>query len=68
MTFHTSLFHDYRNQLSWGRVSAATALAVAVIAQLKGADIAHVSLWVGAAFGNYGASKLTEIANDKGQP
>jgi len=39
-----------------------------VIAQLKGADIAHVSLWVGAAFGNYGASKLTEIANDKGQP
>lgn len=57
----SSLFMDFREQLSWGRICAAVALAVAVRAQFTGADVAHVALWLGVAVGNYGASKLTEI-------
>jgi hypothetical protein len=54
------LFCDWRNQLSWGRVCAAVALTVAVISQFSGADVAHIALWLGAALGNYGASKVSE--------
>ena len=57
----STLFQDFRGQMSWGRICAAVSLVVAVIAQVKGADVAHVTLWLSAATGNYGASKLTEI-------
>lgn len=61
MTGLTSLFRDFRNQVSWGRVCAAVALLVAARAQFQGADVAHIALWLSVALGNYGASKLTEI-------
>lgn len=56
-----SVLNDWRGQLSWGRVCAAVALVVAVWRESKGADLAHVGLWLGVAIGNYGASKLTEV-------
>ena len=56
-----SVLHDWRGQLSWGRVCAAVALVVAVWRESKGADLAHVGLWLGVAVGNYSASKLTEV-------
>ena len=56
-----SIFHDWRNQLSWGRVCAFVALVVAVIGQFTGIDTAHLALWLGVALGNYGASKITEM-------
>ena len=56
-----SVLHDWRGQLSWGRVCAAVALVVAVWREFNGADLAHVGLWLGVAIGNYGASKLTEV-------
>jgi hypothetical protein len=57
-----TLFHDWRDQLSWGRVCAAVALGMAVAREFQGAGIAHVSLWLGVAVGNYGLSKVTEMA------
>ena len=56
-----SVLHDWRGQLSWGRVCAAVALVVAVWREFTGADLAHVGLWLGVAVGNYSASKLTEV-------
>lgn len=56
-----TLFRDFRNQVSWGRVCAAVALVVAVVGQFKGIDVAHLQLWLGVALGNYGASKVTEM-------
>lgn len=55
-----SLFHDWRNQISWGRVCAAVALVMAVLRECRGADVYHVALWLMIATGNYGLSKLTE--------
>ena len=56
-----SVLHDWRGQISWGRVCAAVALVVAVWREFTGADLAHVGLWLGVAVGNYSASKLTEV-------
>ena len=56
-----SLFRDWREQLSWGRVCAASALVVAVWREFTGADLYHVALWLGVATGSYGTSKATEI-------
>ena len=61
-----SMLRDWRNQISWGRVCAAVALVVAVISQFKGADIAHVGLWLSVATGNYAASKITEAITSRG--
>ena len=55
-----SLLRDWREQLSWGRVCALVALAVAVVGQWTGMDADHLKLWLGVAVGNYAASKLTE--------
>ena len=62
----STLLQDFRGQMSWGRVCAAVSLAVAVHQQLHAADVAHVGLWLGAAFGNYTASKITEMVNGGG--
>ena len=56
-----SLFRDFRNQISWGRVCAFVALVVAVVGQFMGIDTAHLGMWLSVAVGNYGASKLTEM-------
>ena len=61
----TGLFRDFRGSISWGRFCSAAALAVAIIAQWRGAEIAAVALWLGAALGNYGASKVTEMICDR---
>lgn len=64
MTRLTSLFSDWKNQLSWGRVCAAVALVIAVILSFRpGPDIKLIELWLGVACGNYGASKLTEVVS-----
>lgn len=57
----SSMFCDFRNQMSWGRICAAVALVVAVWREFTGATIQHVALWLVAATGSYGTSKLTEI-------
>lgn len=57
----SSLFRDWRNQISWGRICAAVALVVAVWREFTGADLWHVALWLGVATGSYGISKGTEI-------
>ena len=56
-----SLFLDWRDQASWGRFAALIALVMAVQADLRGQDLAHVSLWLGMAFSNYGTSKVAEM-------
>lgn len=56
-----TLFNDFRNQKSWGRVCALVALVVAVVREFQGADVRHVGLWLGVAVGNYGFSKGTEV-------
>jgi len=63
---HT-LFRDFRGQLSWGRVCALVGLIVAVVGQFKThegvplLDADHLKIWLGLSFGNYGASKVTEM-------
>ena len=57
------LFHDFENQLSWGRICALVCLVVAVYREFTGADLQHVSLWLGVATGNYGTSKLTQMVS-----
>jgi hypothetical protein len=56
-----TLFRDWRNQISWGRVCAAVALVVAVWREFAGADVKHVALWLAVATGSYGTSKAAEI-------
>ena len=57
----TSLVRDFRGQISWGRVCSVVALAVAVVGEFRGMDTAHLAIWLSAALGNYGASKITEM-------
>ena len=57
------LLHDIEGQLSWGRFCAAVCLGVAVWQEFHNADLQHVSLWLGIATGNYGASKLTQMVS-----
>lgn len=62
-----TLFHDWRDQFSWGRVCALACLVVAVWREFAGASVEHVALWLGSAVGSYGQSKLTEtVAYIKG--
>jgi hypothetical protein len=56
-----TLFQDWRQQMSWGRMCAAVALAMAVLRECQGADVSHIQTWLGIATGNYAASKITEI-------
>lgn len=56
-----SLFHDWRNQLSWGRFCALVALVMAVVREFQGAPIPSVAMWLGVAVGNYAMSKWTEM-------
>lgn len=62
----TTLFQDWRNQLSWGRVCSAVSLVVAVVGQFRGIDSTHLTIWLGVAVGSYGTSKLTEIFTQGG--
>lgn len=57
----SSMFRDWRNQISWGRICAAVALVVAVWRESTGANLYHVALWLGVATGSYGISKGTEV-------
>jgi hypothetical protein len=59
----STIFQDFDNQLSWGRICACVALIVAVVEQFRHADVAHVSLWLGAAMGHYSVSKITEMVS-----
>lgn len=57
-----TLLRDFRGQVSWGRVCSLVSLVVAVVGQFNGMSIEAVKVWLSVAVGNYGASKLTEIA------
>lgn len=59
------LLSDWRGQLSWGRLCALVALAVAVAGQFRGIETANLALWLGVALGNYAASKATEMVVSK---
>ena len=62
-----SVFHDWREQLSWGRICAAVALLVAVIGQFTGRmDAGQLALWLGVALGSYSASKAAEVLQNRG--
>lgn len=56
-----TLLHDFRGQVSWGRVCALVALCVAVAGNWTGMDAEHLKLWLSVATGNYAASKVTEM-------
>lgn len=62
-----TLLNDFRGQLSWGRVSSAVALVVAVVGQWHGMTAESTAVWLGAACGNYSASKVTEMVCGRGQ-
>lgn len=57
----SGLLRDWRDQMSWGRVCAAVALAVAVIQEFRGASVPHLVTWLSVATGTYTASKITEM-------
>ena len=61
----STLLHDFRGQLSWGRVCSLVALIVAVVGEFKGMGTAHLQTWLGVATGGYGISKLTEMVTSK---
>jgi hypothetical protein len=52
---------DFRGNLSWGRFCAAVSLAIAVIQEMRGKEIAHIALFLSVATGSYTASKITEM-------
>ena len=57
-----TLFHDFRGQMSWGRFCAFVSLTVAVILSFQTKpDLALISTWLGHTFGEYAASKVTEM-------
>lgn len=57
-----TLFQDFRGQLSWGRVCAATSLVVAVVLSFQAKpDIALIQTWLGHVLGEYATSKVTEM-------
>jgi hypothetical protein len=60
-----NLFHDYRDQSSWGRVCACVALGVAVIGEFRGMDVVHLKVWLSVATGNYLVSKIAEMVGNK---
>lgn len=64
----SGLFRDFHDQLSWGRVCAATSLVVAVVLSFQAKpDIALIQTWLGHTLGEYAASKVTEmVASAKG--
>ena len=64
-TTQTGFFRDFRGQLSWGRFCSAVSLAVAVIQEARGKDLAHIALFLGVATGSYTASKITEMVTHK---
>ena len=66
MNFST-LFQDFRGQMSWGRVSSFVALSVAVWGQFHNLGIEHLHAWLGLAGAGYGLSKGTEAFCDKGK-
>jgi EamA domain-containing membrane protein RarD len=65
----SGIFRDFRDQLSWGRVCAATSLVVAVVLSFQDKpDLPLIATWLGHTFGEYAASKVTEIASNGGKP
>ena len=58
----STIWRDFRGNLSWGRICSFVALVVAVVAQFTGASVAHVATWIGLAGGNYIASKASEAS------
>lgn len=55
-----TLFHDWRGQLSWGRIVSFIGLCMAVAGNWTGMDLDHTKVWITVALGGYGSSKATE--------
>ena len=61
-----TLLQDFRGQMSWGRVCSMVALGMAVKLSLgTKPDVSLITVWLSAAFGNYTASKITEMVTAK---
>ena len=61
-----TMLQDFRGQMSWGRVCSMVALGMACkLSFAPHPDVALVTLWLGAAVGNYTASKITEMVTAK---
>lgn len=59
------VFKDFRGQLSWGRFCSFAALVVAIVQEIRGAELSHCALWLGIATGSYTTSKITEMVTAK---
>ena len=55
-----TLFHDWRGQLSWGRIVSFAGLVMAILGNWTGMDLDHTKVWITVALGGYGSSKATE--------
>ena len=56
-----TIFHDWRGQLSWGRIVSFVALVVCVIGTFtKTMTVDTLKVWASFVLGGYGSSKATE--------
>jgi len=53
---------------SWGRTCSMVALGVAAVQEFRDKPVAHISMWLVVAVGNYSAAKITEILSPKTVP
>ncbi len=55
-----TLFHDWRGQLSWGRIVSFCALVVAIVGSFTGMSVDTLKAWLTIVLGGYGSSKAVE--------
>jgi hypothetical protein len=61
-----TVFNDFLNQQSWGRVCSCVALLVAVYKEIFSTiDTTHLAIWLSVAVGTYTASKITQMITNK---
>lgn len=56
----STVFHDWRGQLSWGRVVSFCALVVSIVGTFTGMPVDTLKVWISVVLGGYGSSKITE--------
>ena len=60
-----NFLNDFRGQASWGRFCALASLVIAIVQEFRGAEIAHVAMWLSSATASYTASKVTESITNR---
>lgn len=56
--------HDSRGNRSMGRAFMVGCFAMACVRSFHGAGVLELTMWLGYAFGGYGASKLSELKGE----